>query len=145
MFFFLLKINSHSSCHNQHNGHGNNIGRYFLPLLPFAPTVPNFWKTGCKFYHFNFGGIKVIKGVKKNNTFPTLSKKTVFSLFFQDKLKIFFFFLKKVQFTFIKKLIFQDKSEMICIILLGECHECEAASFRRQIFIVFNAKLYKQF
>ena len=36
-----------------------------FPLFPFAPTVLNFWKTGCDFYHFSFGSVlKVVKGGK---------------------------------------------------------------------------------
>ena len=135
---FLLKINSHS--HIQHNGHGKNIGMYFIHFCHFAPTVLK------NFYRFNFGGIKVLKRVKIT-PFQHTQRKLFFTFFPRKVVKISFF-EKKCNFTFFKKLI--DLSGKIWNDMYkGEClpsvMRLKLLSFKKQIFIIFNAKLYKRF
>ena len=53
---YLLKINS--PCHNQHNGDGKNIKRYFCHFCHVLPLL----KTGWNFYHLILVVFKWLKG-----------------------------------------------------------------------------------
>ena len=75
----------------------------FLPLFQtfFEPFVGKSDKTGCHFYHFNFGGLKVGK-VAKISTYQHFSSKLPFPLYSK----------KSGQSC---KNMFREKSGIICI------------------------------
>ena len=95
---FLLKINFHSPCYNQHKWTWKKYWKIFLPLLPFLPLFQTFEKLAATFTTLILVVVKVVKGAKIT-PYQHFPSKPSFLLFSKKSCKN----------------IFQKKSEMVCI------------------------------